>query len=159
MHEEITSQTVSDWLNAHDRTSAGPVRVTIGRTTYVGAFYAQTRDISPGCRAYADGERTYRQSGYYLLGALPASYRRKRATVYADPADDRPCYVVGWFGQDGDRPLAVPLSDDDARKFHPFGSMFMLGHCAADHEQYGGHNGCAYDHRPMIVDHLANRKD
>lgn len=130
-----TSQDVADWLNGLDRTGAVPVLATIGRTTYVGASYVQTRDISPGCRAYRDGERTYRQSGYYLLGRLPASYVRKSSTLYDVGSVMGTFYVAGYFGQDG-----------ATNEYHPFGSMFQLFRAdrAMDCDD-------SYDRRPMIV--------
>jgi hypothetical protein len=112
--EPYTAQDVADFLNARDRTSASPVTVRIGRTTYVGASYSQTRDVDPGCRAYEDGERTYVQSGYYLLGALPASWLRRKSTLYVT-SDDSGWFVGGWFGQDG-----------ETNDWHPFGRMFQL---------------------------------
>lgn len=62
------ARAVSEWLDGLERTSAAPVLVTIGRTTYAGAEYRQTRDHDPGTRAYRDGERTYVLHAIYLLG-------------------------------------------------------------------------------------------
>lgn len=128
---------VADFLNARDRTSAVPVTVRIGRTTYVEASYGQTRDVTPGCRAYEDGQRTYVQGGYYLLGALPASFLRKRSTVYSASSVMGAFYVACWFGQDEEEP----------NKWHPFGRMFQLLRDVDD--LLAGQP--TYDVRPMIV--------
>lgn len=135
--EPYTAQDVADFLNSGDRTNAVPVTVRIGRTTYVGASYVQTRDVSPGCRAYEEGQRTYVQGGYYLLGALPASFLRKRSTVYSASSVMGAFYVACWFGQDGEEP----------NEWHPFGRMFQLSRDVDD--LLVGQP--TYDVRPMIV--------
>jgi hypothetical protein len=106
------AQTVSQYLNGLPRTTAAPVLVKIGRTEYVGAIYSQERDTLEGSRAFEAGERTYVQHGIYLLGDLPASYRRSTRTAY--DLDGNRYYVAGYFPQ------------DEPNDFHPFGRMFQL---------------------------------
>lgn len=108
---------VARYLSGRARTIAHPVTVTIGRTTYCGAYFSQTRDVHPGCRAYAEGERTYVHSGLYCLGQLPASYRRSSRVAYV--FSDLRWFVAGWFGQDAEQ-------DCLANEYHPFGPMFLL---------------------------------
>lgn len=115
---------VVDMLNARPRTIAQPVRVTIGRTTYPGAIYSQQRDVTPGCRAYADGQRTYYSSGLYLLGDAPSSYRHRHARAYLDSAGAR-WYVAGYVT---DETAADPRYSD----YHPMGAHFMLARDSSD---------------------------
>jgi hypothetical protein len=117
MSSSIAAQ-VSEWLNTLPRTSSVPVSVTIGRSTFYGASYAQVREVSPGCRAYAEGEREYTMRALYLLGELPASYRHRHAGAYVGPDGTR-FYVAGHYAQD-------PESALSANAYHPFGRMFML---------------------------------
>lgn len=119
---------VAAYLATLPRTSASPVLVTIGRTTYAGATFDQVRDHSPGTRAYADGAREYVHSGIYLLGELPPSRLNGSARAYVDSADDDARWFVGsWWSSDDAR---MPDSDQDlrarGRDSHPLGSMFMM---------------------------------
>jgi hypothetical protein len=108
---------VADWLSSLPRTTAHPVRVTIGRTTYVGARYEQVRDISPGTRAHAEGKREYVQRALYLLGSLPAAYVRDARTSFATDDETTRYFVASWFGQDG---------GPESNEWHPFGAMLQL---------------------------------
>lgn len=105
---------VAEWLDTLPATFASPHVVRIGRSVYPGAFYLQTRKVLSGCAAYARGERSYVQRGLYLLGNLPASYRRSSMTAYqVEPAGTR-YFVAGWYDH------------DDPNEWHPFGRMFQL---------------------------------
>ena len=103
------------WLAEQPHTSAVPVRVSIGRATYVGAYFAQIRFNDPGTRAYSEGRRHYVHAGYYLLGLLPPSYVHRNADAYVTGTRGATFYVSSYYGQNGER--------NDA---HPFGCMFML---------------------------------
>jgi len=132
-----SSSAVADFLRAQDRTSASSVRVKIGRTTYNGAEYCQVRDTPRECRAYAEGERTYVVSGFYLLGTLPASFVRDGRTTYVEAPESTRYYIAGWYGQDGAE-----------NEFHPLGKMFLL--FSGDVETDGG------DERTMTVDRMSS---
>lgn len=118
MPETFTPSAVADMLNALPRTTAQPVRVTIGRTVYVGAIYAQQRDHTPGTRAYADGGRTYYVGGLYLLGDLPPSYVHRHARAYID-ADGARWFVAGYAD-------AETAADPRYAHAHPVGAHFLL---------------------------------
>ena len=90
------------------------VTVRIGRTTYQGAFYKQDRKVSPGCRAYDEGQRDYTIEGLEVIGELPASWVRSSRTVYRMAGDDRDWYVAGYYNR------------DEPNEWHPFGKMFAL---------------------------------
>src|SRR5262245_4774780 len=109
---------VAAWLSGLPKTTALPVEVTIGRTTYSGAFYAQTREHIPGSRAYLQGEREYTHSALYLLGDVPASYRRGRVAYVFEDDGVRRWYVAGYFPPRG--------GGIEKNAFHPFGPMFQL---------------------------------
>jgi hypothetical protein len=98
------------------RTSASPARVTIGRTTFEGAWFSQERDHLPTSRAWQEGERTYTHEGFYLLGCLPASYVHRHADAYVD-GEGRRFYIGGYF-------QGAPGSEFS--HLHPFGRWFML---------------------------------
>jgi hypothetical protein len=116
-----TSEAVSEYLNGLDRTTARPITVKIGRSTYVGAEYRQTRDHTPGTRAHADAVAsgsplTYELHALYLLGKLPPSHVNGSARAYVDSIDTR-WFLSGWY----------PLEQDDrTNEYHPFGAMFSL---------------------------------
>lgn len=109
---EETAQDVATWLNGLPRTAAAPVLVRIGTQEFAGALYTQTRDVLVGSRAYAAGEREYAQRALYLLGGLPASYRRSHRIVYR--LGDSRWYVASWFDR------------HTPNQFNPFGRMFQL---------------------------------
>lgn len=88
-----------------------PVEVTIGKQTYQGVYYHQTRKLDPSMPAYRDGQREYVVVGYYLLGELPASFRHRHARVYL--ANGYVYYIAAYYqGEPNDS--------------HPFGKMFVL---------------------------------
>lgn len=89
--------TLQEWLE----TTCGcreviPVRVTIGRTVYEGCRYKQDRKASPGSRAAREGRGDYVQEAIYLLGGLPASYRRSRRLAFVIDGDEREWFVASW---------------------------------------------------------------
>lgn len=91
-----------------------PVAVAIGRTRYEGAFYRQIQVIAPGCPAYARGERSHVVEALYLVGPLPAAYRRSRCVAFRLPGDSRDWYVAGYYPSD------LP------NEHHPLGRMLTL---------------------------------
>lgn len=121
-----TAKGVADYLNALDRTSANACTVTIGHSTYVGARYQQTCDVSPGCRAYTEGKRTYTTDAFYLLGELPPSYVYRHARAYID-ADGARWFVGSYWSEDDSRmPESSPEERARGREYHQLGSMFQL---------------------------------
>jgi len=107
-----TGESMAAYLNAYaDRTVAHPVAVRIGRKTYHGAEYRQTRDHSPGSRAYADAVAfslplTYEVHAIQLAGELPASYVNGNARAGYVDADGLTWSVSCWwsptmYGPDG----------------------------------------------------------
>lgn len=88
-----------DSLRAHGHTPGRIGTVRIGRTTYAaGEFITPERDISPSCRAYAEGQRKIpAETRIALLSTadrvLPPSH--DRGTVYVD-ASGQEWYVIGW---------------------------------------------------------------
>jgi len=95
-------------------TDIRPVAVAIGRTRYQGAFYRQIVAVAPGCRAYDEGQRSHVVEALYLVGPLPAAYRRTRRTVFRLPGDGRDWYVAGYY----------PV--DQPNEYHPLGRMLQL---------------------------------
>jgi hypothetical protein len=93
---------VAKWLQSLDSvTGASPVLVTIGRSEYPGAIYSTV-----------DGE-----DRIYLLGSLPASYRRSTHTVYRFRHDGVVWFIGGYFDKD---------PEGQYKAFHPFGHWFGL---------------------------------
>jgi hypothetical protein len=94
-----------------------PVEVTIGRTTYEGVRYKQTRKVLEGCRAYTEGEREYVQEALYLLGDLPATYRRSRRIAFLIDGEEHEWYLASWV-------------TDATAKSERYGMFHFEGHAA-----------------------------
>lgn len=91
---------LTEWLAAFDHTSdVSEISVTIKGTTYVGARYTQNDSVR-----------------LYLLGALPACYRRSTRTAFVIDGEDWyiACYMEGG-----------KIAADNAQ-YHPHGEHFML---------------------------------
>jgi hypothetical protein len=94
---------VAEWLRGcPDTSEVSPVTVTISKQTYHGAKYRQR-----------GGE-----ARLYLVGDLPASYRRSTHVAYRFADDSREWYI-GCYWQGG----TVPA---DQERYHPFGHSFIL---------------------------------
>ncbi len=103
----MLSKRVAQWLEGiSDVSEVRPVTLTIGRQVYHGARYIQ-RD----------------SEGFYLVGTLPASYLRRKHTVYRFADDPRDWYIGCYW--DG-RPGQFPLTKAQLKKYHPFGVSFNL---------------------------------
>lgn len=112
-----------EWLKSLDCFDVSPVRVTIGKSTYEGAEYRQKR-LHKG-KPYSDSEdwipiETYEVHALYLLGELPASYRRSSKTCYVRNGDGRDWFVAGYYDKADVNPL------------QPFGRHFLLQPWTAD---------------------------
>lgn len=108
------AEKVADYLEGLPDTYAAPVVVKIGRSVYPGASYVKVLRNAEGTLAYSSGERWYSSGGMYLLGELPYSYRRRKATHYRIPGAPFIWYVAGWYDKSEPNP------------YHPFGRMFIL---------------------------------
>ena len=98
------------WLKACDGvTHVSDVTMTIGKATWRGARYTQR------------GEERY-----YLIGYLPAGYRRE---CFRRNLDDRDWYVAGYMQNMVD--LQAPH-----HAHHPFGRHWIM--MCWDHERLGG---------------------
>lgn len=86
---------LKEWLESHECYGLREVRVTIGRSTFEGVFY---RQMMPGGWVNMRGDvvEPYEVEAFMLLGELPASYTRRKKTVYRLPGDERDWYVAGW---------------------------------------------------------------
>jgi hypothetical protein len=116
-----TVSKVAEWLSTLPHVAdVHPVSVTIKGKVYHGARYKQTVPIAPGCPAYARGERAHIAEHMYLLGELPAHYRRSTKACYAIEGDDREWYVSSYFQDD------VMVHGSKFKLHHPFGNTFML---------------------------------
>lgn len=84
--------TLREWLESFDCFDVTPVEVTIGRTMFEGCRYRQEMQPVPGAR----NQEPYVVEAIMLLGELPASYVRRKATAYRLPGDKRDWYVAAW---------------------------------------------------------------
>lgn len=115
---------LTEWLSAMPQVSeCRDIVITIRGTRYVGAAYRDS--------VFGDALR------YYLLGELPACYKRSTKTVFViDGADWYiACYVPA------DRITA------DVANYHPCGASFMLCRCPSGDsiDRYNYHRG---EHHP-----------
>lgn len=91
------------WLNSLQQVSdVQPITVTIKGTRYIGASYRD--DIFGG------------KLRLYLLGRLPACYRRSTRTVFV--IDNADWYIASYMRAD--------RLNAENKRYHPFGEMFML---------------------------------
>lgn len=131
----MSAHALAAYLNSLPRTIAYPVIVTIGKVTYEGAHFSQTRDHHPGTRAFRDaelGERpmTYAHSGLRLLGELPTSYGR--ATYVQEMtgsvralAESVRYYIGGWWNETAEtfRPIAHIREADGSTRPQTFADV------------------------------------
>ena len=102
-------KTAAEYLRTIPTVSeARPVKVTIGRETFEGAFYRET---------LAHNGEPYTTEKLYLVGTFPASYRRRRKTSYCFPGDEREWYVACYSPE---------VIKPEFAAFHPFGKTFIL---------------------------------
>lgn len=111
MNDTKTAKYVAKWLNTlPNHSNAKPVRVKIGRTTYIGASFTLTHDTG----------KIATEKGYYLLGRLPASRKNRRNLVYRSNLDgDSDIFIGGWITAQG-------ASNPKFASFHPFGANLSL---------------------------------
>lgn len=110
-----TANRVALWLGSLPQvTETQAARVTIGRETFNGAHYVESL-VAPET---ARNPGPYKSEALYLVGPLPASYRKRSRTVYRFEGDAREWYVAGYADA---RAMAPQFA-----KFHPFGVAFYL---------------------------------
>jgi len=107
------------WLEQCGAHDVRPCTVTIGKATYHGAHYRETLDIPRNTPAHARGERKYTTEKLYLLGDLPAAYKRSSKTCFRFIGDSRDWYVACHSTPE-------VVNDDRFKPYHPLGVSVML---------------------------------
>lgn len=95
----ITPSDIVEFLESCDCINIEPMWLTIGRSVYPAARYKQPRDYGA-------------IKAIYVVGELPASYRRSSHTVFLAGNDK-------WY-------LAAYYNQKPNSQFHPLGHNFML---------------------------------
>lgn len=118
---------VVDWLKTLDHIEpAGPIGVKIGHSTYHGgAYFEKAR------------EGSHREPIMYLLGNLPASYKRSTHVCYRFPNETHDWYVAGF----ADAAVASAMP-----QFHPFGPWFQLRQWPSGISPFDGQEYETIDH-------------
>lgn len=98
------TESLIEFLRSHKCDKVEPIAITIKGTRYMGARYTDRHD--PG------------RVRLYLLGDLPACYRRSSRTVFRFPGDEQDWYIAAHINADR-------ITPENAR-FHPGGANFML---------------------------------
>lgn len=109
-------------------THTRPVWVEIDGKRFPACFYTQTSPVTPGCRAYAEGQREHTETRLYVAGERTKEMRKQKrimpgdycqANVYRMPDDVRDWFTVCHCDQDlRNEPAFAP--------YHPFGLSFIL---------------------------------
>ena len=106
-----TPSTIADWLRTlPDVQEASPLTIKIGRTVYPAASYHQWRTAPDG--------GVYVHEAIYLVGPLPAAYKRSRRVALTLPGEAAEWYVGGYFQESNPQPQHAP--------YHPFGPNVLL---------------------------------
>jgi len=132
---------VAGWLNSIERTSAAPVLVRIGRETYPGAIYSQERHWAP--YSWRAGEGPYMQTALYLVGDLPASFKRSRKVAYRFEHGRRRWFVGSWADERA-------AEDERTSAYHPFGRAFQM--FPDEHGVTVDDDGRPYDERTIRLE-------
>jgi hypothetical protein len=97
---------VAKWLlGLQHIATAVPVVVQIGKHTFPGARYTEDRDGNV-------------EERLYLIGELPASYRRSHEVCYRTSDSQCDWFIAAWFLKTGE--------NVEYHEAHPFGSHFIL---------------------------------
>lgn len=105
-----TQAKLVEWLESLTNSlGAYPISVKIGKTTYEGAAF---------WRRNTGFNRDYVESGIYLLGDVPASYKRSRRVVY-NFGSSHEWYVACWATKE-------IVNNPEFSEYHPFGIWFQL---------------------------------
>jgi hypothetical protein len=101
-----TAIAVAKWLLSLQHIAAAvPVMVQIGKQVFPGARYSLDQDGMP-------------EERLYLVGELPASYRRSHKVCFRTADSERDWYIAAWFLQCAE--------NTEYREAHPLGSHFLL---------------------------------
>ncbi len=115
---------LTDWLETFEHISTvTPMTIEIQGKIYEAASYVAKFNTTESCDAYRRGERTYWQSFIYVLGELPACYRRSSHVAFTIAGDPSEWYVACYW------PGLIyrkQLSDATPTEYQPFGPNFML---------------------------------
>jgi hypothetical protein len=97
---------VAKWLLSFQHIAmTTPVTVKIGKHVFPGAKYTEDREASV-------------EERLYLIGELPASFRRSHKVCYRTVDSERDWYIAAWFRETG---FSV-----EWRQVHRFGSHLIL---------------------------------
>lgn len=127
---ERTPQAVVGWLQRLGKSrgrikSVRPVEVTIGKTTYIGAFYTEEETREATERACTEGHAKpgdkYPSYAFMLLGQRPKHKRANVAYTWADnlPVDDHGKSIGEWY-------VSSYYESCEPNEFHPFGACFQI---------------------------------
>jgi hypothetical protein len=108
--------TLQEWLESHGCYDVSPVVLTIGRTTYEGCRYRKRIEALQNART----REPYVREAIYVLGGLPAAYRRSTKVAFRFTGDDRDWYVGGYVTE------AVATSPDTERFHYEGYAAFQL---------------------------------
>lgn len=106
------------------------VKVTIGKTEFYGIRYRYTQEVQATERLVTEGpckagDKTW-QYRYELCGKTPASYRRRRNTIYTWHHDLR--WPIGFnYDMRGEWYIVCYFDKDDPTEHAPIGRCFTLG--------------------------------
>lgn len=124
MHDVLMAQAtaVADFLRPLPGVhGVAPAVVTINRITYAAARFFRDYAITPGCRAYTEGQRHGTEECVYVTGMLPTVTRRANV-AFRIGTDARDWYVGSYAGQVRRGRQEVQAPD----RVHPFGNSFIL---------------------------------
>lgn len=117
---------VTDWLarigaksvNGVSFACVSPVKVTLKDEVFFGAQYLLLYDKHPP------------SARFYLLGDLPKTYKKRKATCYVFRNKPNDWFVSGWYNKEWLRKHGYPSTPD--KDIHPFGDYFSLGEWTAE---------------------------
>lgn len=159
-----TAIEVCEWLkekSVRPILSCRPVKVTIGKKEYIGAFYANEEVYQPGERAVTEGKvkagEKFQEHHFYLIGDRPKTKPVNHCFQWASglPLDERVYkHTDEWY--------TSCYSSDEPRSQQPW-KMFMLSEWRAHaYGYYEGHKidtleRSVYLRLPMQVTYLDDK--
>jgi hypothetical protein len=117
---------VAEWLTRIGEKSVNgvafgcvsPVKVTLKDEVFFGAQYLLFYEThQPSAR-------------FYLLGDLPKTYKKRKATCYVFRNKPNDWFISGWYNTAWLRKNRYPCTPDTV--IHPFGDYFSLGEWTAE---------------------------
>lgn len=156
-----TANEVCDWLKKNSVlpiADCRPVKVTIGKKSYVGAFYSTEEFYSPTERAVTEGRVTAKDKNmeckFYLIGDKPKTKRVHHCFQWASglPLDERVYrHTDEWY---------VSCHSSDRMESQTPWKMFMLSEWRSHaYGYYENHKidtleRFIYERVPMVVEYL-----